>query len=289
MKKTLYWIVGGLIAFSTFLLGFLIRQPQINKLKKQVELLQKDNSKLITLIENKQAEFKELLVQHKALKALQHRKKAATKELIAENLVMQYAIREYLSLLLKRVKYDQELTKEEILFFDSFEKVIDGKKLSTADKVKIRDHIMTQYPAEIKKLMPCEYAEVLDELDPPKYLFCAVRTDKAVKYYLVDDDTLQVGDYVYIPAGKSNMTAAEVVTIKKYREKDAPVPIKTAQRIIRKLDEGELDLPAGAVPVPKKTWVQSWREGAKKENPAKRKFMEDTLSMYLKDHPEEGA
>lgn len=289
MKKTLYWIVGGLVAFSSFLLGFLIRQPQINKLKKQVELLQKDNSKLIALIENKQAEFKELLVQHKALKALQHRKKAATKELIAENLVMQYAIREYLSLLLKRVKCDQELTKEEILFFDSFEKVIDGKKLSTADKVKIRDHIMTRYPTEIKKLMPCEYAEVLDELDPPKYLFCAVRTDKAVKYYLVDDDTLQVGDYAYIPAGKSNMTAAEVVTIKKYREKDAPVPIKTAQRIIRKLEEVELDLTAGVVPVPKKTWVQSWREGAKKENPAKRKFMEDTLSTYLKDHPEEDA
>ena len=142
MKKALYWIVGGLIAVFSFLLGFLIRQPQINKLKKQVELLQKDNSKLIALIENKQNEFKELLVQHKALKALQHRKRVASKELLAENLVMQYAIREYLSLLLKRVKYEQELTKEEILFFDSFEKVIDGKKLSTADKVKIRDHAL---------------------------------------------------------------------------------------------------------------------------------------------------
>ena len=107
MKKAMYWIIGGLIGIGSFLLGFLIRQPQINKLKKQVELLQKDNSKLIGLIEARQAEYKELLVQHKALKALQHRKKAASKELLAENLVMQYAIREYLSLLLKRVKYER--------------------------------------------------------------------------------------------------------------------------------------------------------------------------------------
>ena len=41
MKKAIYWIIGGLIALGSFLLGFLIRQPQINKLKKQVELLQK--------------------------------------------------------------------------------------------------------------------------------------------------------------------------------------------------------------------------------------------------------
>ena len=277
MKKAIYWIIGGLIALGSFLLGFLIRQPQINKLKKQVELLQKDNSKLIGLIEARQAEYKELLVQHKALKALQHRKKAASKELLAENLVMQYAIREYLSLLLKRVKYEQELTKTEILFFDAFEKVIDGKKLSTSDKVKIRDHIMAQYPAEIKKLMPCEYGDVLDELDPPKHLFCAVRAEKTVKYFLANDEMLQVGDYVYIPTGRNTMAAAEVISIKKYRDQETPVPIKTAQRIIRKVEENEFDLPAVVESDDKKSWVQSWRNGAKKENPTKRKFMEEKL------------
>lgn len=267
MKKALYWIVGGLIAVFSFLLGFLIRQPQINKLKKQVELLQKDNSKLIALIENKQNEFKELLLQHKALKALQHRKRAASKELLAENLVMQYAIREYLSLLLKRVKYEQELTKEEILFFDSFEKVIDGKKLSTADKVKIRDHIMAQYSMEIKKHIPCEYAEVLDELDPPKYLFCAVRTEKMLKYYLMnDEDCVQVGDHVYISTGKDSMMAVEVVAVKKYRAQDTPVPIKKAEHIIRKLEPSDFDLPAVVESVAKKSLLQAWRAQTKKTN-----------------------
>ena len=89
MKKIVYWLLGVLIAIFSFLTGFLIRQPKINKLKKQVELLQKDNRKLIEMITDKQQNYQELLVQHKALKALQFRKKSAIKEQMIENLVMQ--------------------------------------------------------------------------------------------------------------------------------------------------------------------------------------------------------
>ena len=136
---------------------------------------------------------------------------------------------------------------------------------------------MAQYPAEIKKLMPCEYGDVLDELDPPKHLFCAVRAEKTVKYFLANDEMLQVGDYVYIPTGRNTMAAAEVISIKKYRDQETPVPIKTAQRIIRKVEENEFDLPAVVESDDKKSWVQSWRNGAKKENPTKQKFMEEKL------------
>ena len=164
MKKIAYWLLGGLIAIASFLTGFLIRQPKINKLKKQIELLQKDNRKLIEMITDKQQNYQELLVQHKALKALQFRKKSAIKEQMQENLVMQYAIKVYLTLLLKNGRYEKLLEKDEIIFFKAFEKVIDGKKLSTSDKVKIRDYIMELYGHEIKQLRECEYASVLDEL-----------------------------------------------------------------------------------------------------------------------------
>ena len=43
MKKLIYWIIGLLIGLFGFIAGALIRQPQINKLKEQVKLLQKDN------------------------------------------------------------------------------------------------------------------------------------------------------------------------------------------------------------------------------------------------------
>jgi len=157
------------------------------------------------------------------------------------------------------------MTNGEIQFFNSFEKVIEGKKISTADMVKIRNHIFEQYSVEIKKLIPCCYDEVLDELDPPKYLFCAVRTEKMLKYYLMDDeDGVQVGDHVYIPTGKDSMIAVEVVGVKKYRAKETPVPLKKAEHIIRKLEQSDFDLPVVVAPEVKRPLLHVWREQAKK-------------------------
>lgn len=165
MKKLVYAIIAALIAIGSFLTGFLIRQPKINKLKKQIEMLQQDNSKLLNLIDESRQHYQELLIQHKALKALQFRKKSVLKEQITETLVMQYAIKEYLTLLLKSGKYNNELEKSEIIFFNTFEKFIDGKKISTSDKVKIRDHITEKYKTEIKQLKECEYTPVIDDLN----------------------------------------------------------------------------------------------------------------------------
>lgn len=164
MKKIIYGIIGFFLMLGGFLTGFLIRQPKINKLKKQIELLQKDDRKLIEMINEMRQNYQELLVQHKALKALQYRKKLAIKEKITGNLVMQYAIKAYLTLLLKSGRYEQKLEKDEIVFFEAFEKVIDGKNISTSDKVKIRDYIMEHYGKEIKQLKECEYTAVFEEL-----------------------------------------------------------------------------------------------------------------------------
>lgn len=165
MKKLLYSILAALIGLGAFLAGILIRQPRINKLKKQVETLQKDNSRLISLCESKQNEYRELLVQHKALKAFQFRKKAVLHDKMVESISMQYAIKDYVSLLIKRVKHEQELSKEEIMFFNAFEKVIDGKTISINDKVKILSYVKAQHETEIKQLKDCDFASILNELE----------------------------------------------------------------------------------------------------------------------------
>jgi hypothetical protein len=164
MKKLTYWILGGLITALAFLTGFLIRQPKVNKLKKQVERLQNDNGNLLNLYQSQQAKFRELLVQHKALKALNFRKKTASKEKLEENLIWQYAIKDYLKLLFKRGKHEQELEKAEIKFFNAFEQVIDGKKISTSDKVKIREYVLHRHSGEIKALKECDCSAVFQEL-----------------------------------------------------------------------------------------------------------------------------
>ena len=135
-----------------------------SKAQKLVDQFKNGEELTIEMITDKQQNYQELLVQHKALKALQFRKKSAVKEQMIENLVMQYAIRAYLGLLLKNGRYEKPLEKDEIVFFKAFEKVVDGKKLSTSDKVKIRDYIMEHYRCEIKQLRECDYASVLNEL-----------------------------------------------------------------------------------------------------------------------------
>ena len=165
MKKIIYWILGLLGAIGGFLFGFLLRQPGINKLKKQIVLLQKDNGRLLDLCQSQHEEFCNLLVQHKALKAFSFRKKASSKEKLRENLILQYAIKAYIELLLIRVKHEQELSKSEISFFNAFDNVIDGKKLSTSNMAKIRDFVLEHQSTEIDSLKECDYTLVFQELN----------------------------------------------------------------------------------------------------------------------------
>ena len=77
---------------------------------------------------------------------------------------MQYAIKEYLELLVKRVKHEQELCKDEIAFFNASENLIEGKKLSTSNKVKIRDFILERYYTDINGLRECDHTLILDQI-----------------------------------------------------------------------------------------------------------------------------
>lgn len=62
-----------------------------------------------------------------------------------------------------------------------------------------------------------------------EYIFCSVTFDKGYKsyYYLTDDDSIEVGDLVLVPAGKENHEAVvEVVNIEYFSEEDVPLPVE---------------------------------------------------------------
>jgi hypothetical protein len=62
------------------------------------------------------------------------------------------------------INTNSELEKGEITFFNAYEKVIDGKNISTSDKVKIRDYILNRHSVEINELNECDYSMVFREL-----------------------------------------------------------------------------------------------------------------------------
>lgn len=79
-----------------------------------------------------------------------------------------------------------------------------------------------------------------------EYIFCSVTFDDGYKsyYYLTDDDSIEIGDFVLVPAGKDNHEAVvEVVNIEYFSEENVPLPIEKTKRIIRKCTDENFELP----------------------------------------------
>lgn len=79
-----------------------------------------------------------------------------------------------------------------------------------------------------------------------EYIFCSVTFDEGYKsyYYLTDDDSIEIGDFVLVPAGKDNHEAVvEVVNIEYFSEENVPLPIEKTKRIIRKCTDVDFDSP----------------------------------------------
>lgn len=76
------------------------------------------------------------------------------------------------------------------------------------------------------------------------YVYCSVEFDGGNKsyYYIADDDTIEVGDYVVVPVGKDNHhSIAEVVKIEYFAEEAVPLPLEKTKHIIRKCTDDDYD------------------------------------------------
>ncbi len=80
-----------------------------------------------------------------------------------------------------------------------------------------------------------------------EYIFCSVTFDEGYKsyYYLTEDDSIEIGDFVLVPVGKDNHEAVvEVVNIEYFSEENVPLPVEKTKRIIRKCTDEDFDPPA---------------------------------------------
>ena len=77
-------------------------------------------------------------------------------------------------------------------------------------------------------------------------IYCSVEFEDGCKsyYYISDDDSIQVGDFVIVPAGKDNHEAVvEVVKKEYFAEENVPLPMEKTKHIIGKCTEDDFDLP----------------------------------------------
>ena len=71
------------------------------------------------------------------------------------------------------------------------------------------------------------------------YIYCKVMFEENGKsyYYITDDETINIGDLVVVPAGPDNAeSVVKVVDIHRYSIEDVPFPVEKTKRILRKLE-----------------------------------------------------
>lgn len=76
------------------------------------------------------------------------------------------------------------------------------------------------------------------------HIYCSVtfEDDGASYYYLTDDDSIEIGDFVIVPAGRNNHeTVVKVVNIEYFNDENVPLPLDKTKHIIRKCLDKEPD------------------------------------------------
>lgn len=77
-----------------------------------------------------------------------------------------------------------------------------------------------------------------------EYIYCSVTFDNGYKsyYYIADDESIEIGDFVLVPAGRDNHTVTvEVVDIEYFAEDNVTIPVNKTKHIICKCTDDDLE------------------------------------------------
>jgi hypothetical protein len=140
-------------AGSGGIIGALSRQPEINRLKKQVKILQGEIERLQNIISEQNRQIGELSIRYKALKGWQFSEKAAQYANIKGYYLHLYSYKEYVELLCYQAK-GNELQTREHAFFNAYELVLSGNEIPREHLFSIRNYIYEKYNYEIDHQIP---------------------------------------------------------------------------------------------------------------------------------------
>lgn len=143
--------VGGLV------IGALSRQPEINKLKEQVRVLQTQVSRLQATIHEQQRQIEELKIRVNTLKAWNFVEKRRALGITRGYLILQYGFKEYVELTILQAR-GQSVSEEEQRFFNVFNLMITGSAIEEEDKAFIKLFISSRYRYQIENLIAMDDA-----------------------------------------------------------------------------------------------------------------------------------
>ena len=136
-------LAGGLI------IGALARQPEINRLKKQVKKLQNEIKRLQGVIREQKRQIGELKIRYDALKAWNFIEKAKVSSSLSARLMQMYCMKDYMELSVLKVK-ENELSEQQSIFFNLFDKIVNNYADITVEEfAELKKYIFSKYKKEM--------------------------------------------------------------------------------------------------------------------------------------------
>lgn len=161
--KLLGIMVSLLSAAAGCVIGALSRQPEINKLKKRIKQLQKEVERLQELCRTQDEQLNVLMLKYKALKIFQFSKKNEARTNIRGVLVYQYAVHDYLTLLLMASR-KEKLKEEDVIFYNIFDKVIEGQEVCDEERNALKEYITYRHTSELRGLRLCDNTGLIQQI-----------------------------------------------------------------------------------------------------------------------------
>lgn len=162
--KMMIAVAGAVCGVGGFVAGFLVRQPEINKLQEQVRCLQQDVDQLTQAARAQNDEIEQLLVNYRALSVFSLKRKKELRDSIQDELVCQYASNDYLTLLMDVASTGKEMSSEEIDFYKQYGKMLEDNVIDQRELEILRPMMMEKHGWEIQRLKECDLQPVFERI-----------------------------------------------------------------------------------------------------------------------------
>lgn len=159
-------IINAGFALGGFIVGALSRQPEINELKKQVRSLQQEVDRLHGVIEVQNGQIRELKIRYEALKGWQFVQKSQQRGYIRGSLMYQYALKEYLEMLIDADQFNRVvMNKSEVKFYNAFGKILNQGEISDKDREIVIEYISAKYAVQINKYQEPNLESIMEYIE----------------------------------------------------------------------------------------------------------------------------
>lgn len=157
-------IVGVLAGCLGIGVGFIIQQPEINELHRQVAKLQKKTNELEETVRKQNDEISVLITRYRTLQVWQVIQKHDLRKQIEESLIFQYAMNDYFSLMVDRLETARNFNEAETTFYAAFSKILDGKELDADQMKSVKSYVEATHSTQIEAMTPCDVSEPIERI-----------------------------------------------------------------------------------------------------------------------------